>query len=95
MSTTFGLQFAICWNAKVVWYVVSGHAVNPFMGARARLPVSHGPETTYHTPSAMRVIIGQWFLAGAHVGRQVLVGVVTAGTVRDMDVEYRVTHGCV
>ena len=45
------------------------------------------------TPSALRIITGQWFQMGAHGGRQVLVGVVAAGTVRDMDVEYRVTHG--
>ena len=38
--------------AKVVWCLISGHAVNPSMGARSRLPVSHGPETRHHTPSA-------------------------------------------
>ena len=46
-----------CIGAKVVWCVVSRHAVNPSMGARARLPVSHGPETTHHTPSAIWKII--------------------------------------
>ena len=57
------------------------------------LPVSHAPESSYHTPSALRESIEQWFQKDVHNGRQVLVGVVAAGTVRDMDVEYRVTHG--
>ena len=48
-------------GAKVVQCLVSGHAVNPSMGARSRLPVSYGPETRHHTPSASWVILVQWF----------------------------------
>ena len=40
-------------GAKAMWSLISGHAVNPSMGARSRLPVSYGPETRDHTPSAM------------------------------------------
>ena len=47
----------------------SGHAVNPSMGARTRLPVSHGPETRYHTPSATWVIIDLWFRMDAQERR--------------------------
>ena len=64
---SFAQRFSISMGAKVAWSTVSGHAVNPWprpasrpvpgltssMGARARLPVSHGPETVDHTPSAM------------------------------------------
>ena len=44
-----------CVAAKVVQCLISGHAVNPSMGARTRLPVSYGPETRHHTPSALWV----------------------------------------
>jgi len=67
--------------------------VNPSMGARARLPVSHGPETGRYTSSAMQVFKEPWTQTFMHGGWLVLVRVVTAGTVRDMDVEYRVTQG--
>ena len=56
MSTMSGRCFTLSVDAKVVWCLNSGHAVNPSMGARARLPVSHGPESRHHTPSAMRVV---------------------------------------
>ena len=50
------VSFAHCFGfsmvAKVVQCLVSGHAVNPSMGARSRPPVSYGPETRHHTPSA-------------------------------------------
>ena len=45
-------RFLISMAAKVVQCLISGHAVNPSMGARTRLPVSYGPETRHHTPSA-------------------------------------------
>ena len=50
---SFAQRPFICQAAKVMWSLISGHAVNPSMGARARRPVSHGPETRDHTPSAM------------------------------------------
>jgi hypothetical protein len=58
----FARHSATCLAAKVVWSTVSGHAVNPSMGARARPPVSHGPETVDHTPSALWIFIQQWIL---------------------------------
>ena len=48
----FAQRFLISMGAKVVQCLISGHAVNPSMGARTRLPVSYGPETRHHTPSA-------------------------------------------
>jgi len=53
-------------SAKVVWCLFSGHAVNPSMGARARLPASHGPEIRHHTPLAMWEFISQWILIDTH-----------------------------
>ena len=43
-------------EAKVAWCLNSGDIVNPSMGIRARLPVSHAPESRHHTPSALRVV---------------------------------------
>ena len=50
---SFALRLSSRLGAKVVWCPASGHAVNPSMGARPRPPVSYGPETGHHTPSAM------------------------------------------
>ena len=50
---SFAQRLATCLGAKVTWSLISGHAVNPSMGARSRLPVSHGPETRDHIPSAL------------------------------------------
>ena len=49
---SFAQRISISMGAKVVQCLISGHAVNPSMGARTRPPVSYGPETRHHTPSA-------------------------------------------
>ena len=54
---SFAQCLSISMGAKVVQCLISGHAVNPSMGARTRLPVSYGPETRHHTPSATWVIL--------------------------------------
>ena len=41
---SFKQRSIICLGAKPMRCLVSGHAVNPSMGARSRHPVSHGPE---------------------------------------------------
>jgi hypothetical protein len=42
-------SLSTCMGAKVVWYVVSGHAVNPSMGARAPQDVlERVPAVTTH-----------------------------------------------
>ena len=53
---SFAQCFSISMGAEVVQCLISGHAVNPSMGARTRPPVSYGPETRHHTPSASWVI---------------------------------------
>ena len=73
-------------DAKVVWCLNSGDIVNPSMGIRARLPVSHAPESRHHTPSALWESMEQWFQKYMHGGRQVLVVVVTIRTVSNRDV---------
>ena len=65
----FAQRFFISMAAKVVWCLIPGHAVNPSMGARTRLPVSYGPETRHHTPSASWVILVLWILTDRHGGR--------------------------
>ena len=62
----FARSLATCMDAKVVQCLVSGHAVNPSMGARSRLPVSYGPETRHHTPSAPWVTLVLWFQTDKH-----------------------------
>ena len=59
-------SFSTCVAAKVVQCLISGHAVNPSMGARTRLPVSYGPETRHHTPSASWVVLVLWILTDGH-----------------------------
>ena len=49
----FAQRLFTCLAAKAAWSLISRHAVNPSMGARARCPISHGLETRDHTPSAM------------------------------------------
>jgi len=56
-------SFSTYLAAKVVQCLISGHAVNPSMGARSRLPVSYGPETRHYTPSASWVILVLWILS--------------------------------
>ena len=36
--------------------------MNPSMGARSDIPIAHGPEERYRTPSAMCKIKDHWFL---------------------------------
>ena len=62
----FAQRISICMGAKVVQCLISGHAVNPSMGARTRLPVSYGPEIRHHTPSASWVILVLWILIDMH-----------------------------
>ena len=63
---SFARHISICMAAKVVQCLISGHAVNPSMGARSRPPVSYGPETRHCTPSAMWVILVLWILTDKH-----------------------------
>ena len=58
--------FLICLVAKATWSLISRHAVNPSMGARARRPVSHGLETRDHTPLAKWVFKQWWILIDLH-----------------------------
>ena len=58
----FAQCLAISMAAKATWPLISRHAVNPSMGARARRHVSHGLETRDHTPLALWVLIPQWIL---------------------------------
>ena len=62
-------SFSTCLAAKVVQCLISGHAVNPSMGARTRLPVSYGPETRHYTPSASWVILVLWILTDRHTAQ--------------------------
>ena len=59
---SFAHYLVFCAATKAMWSPVSRHAVNPSMGARARRPVSHGPETGDHTPLAMCVFLQHWIL---------------------------------
>ena len=59
-------RFVISMAAKVVQCLISGHAVNPSMGARSRHPVSYGPETRHYTPSASWVTLILWILIDMH-----------------------------
>ena len=63
---SFAQCLFISMAAKVVQCLISGHAVNPSMGARSRLPVSYGPETRHHTPSASWVSEQRWILKDMH-----------------------------
>ena len=66
VCVNFAQLIFISMDAKVVQCLISGHAVNPSMGARTRLPVSYGPETRHHTPSASWVTLVLWFLTDGH-----------------------------
>ena len=87
-------SFSTCVDAKVVQCLISGHAVNPSMGARSRPPVSYGPETRHHTPSASWVMLILWILTDKH-GVWLKAGV--GGYYQDrtrQEAEYRAIHGC-
>ena len=83
-------------GAKAMQYLTSGHGMNPSMGPLSRRgpgqpldrftvsppPVAQGPEVRHCTPSALRVITGQWFLKGSHGVHRTLGRVVGSRTVR-------------
>ena len=57
-----GILWCFVRVAEAMWYLSSGLAQARPVALDTRHPVSYGPEQRYHTPSAMCVCMGQWFL---------------------------------